>query len=55
MKRKYTSTDDQLSKKIAKTYNQKVQHIEFFVGDLVLRKAIGNVKDSTNKKLSPNW
>ena len=42
-------------KQLAKTYNQKVQHREFLVGDLFFRKVVGNTKDLTNKKLSPNW
>ena len=42
-------------KQLAKTYNQKVQHREFLVGDLILRKVVGNTKDPTNGKLDPNW
>ena len=29
-------------KQLVKIYNQKVQHIEFSVGDLILRKIVGN-------------
>ena len=36
-------------------YNQKVQHREFFVNDLVLRKVVGNTKDPIQEKLNPNW
>ena len=42
-------------KQLTKTYNQKVQHREFLVGDLVFRKVIGNTKDPVDKKLGPNW
>ncbi|GFZ00580.1 hypothetical protein Acr_14g0002150 [Actinidia rufa] len=38
-------------KQLAKTYNQKVQHKEFLVGDLVLRKVVGNTKDPADGKL----
>ena len=40
---------------LAKTYNQRVQHIQFSVGNLILRKVVQNTKDPTNGKLSPNW
>ncbi|XP_057497351.1 uncharacterized protein LOC130782072 [Actinidia eriantha] len=42
-------------KQLAKTYNQKVQRRDITVGDLVLRKAIGNIKDPTDEKIGPNW
>ena len=42
-------------KQLAKTYNQKVQHKEFSVRDLVLRKVVGNTKDLKDGKLGPNW
>ncbi|GFZ14410.1 hypothetical protein Acr_24g0006000 [Actinidia rufa] len=42
-------------KQLAKTYNQKVQHRECLVGNLVLRKVVGNTKNSTDEKLGPNW
>ncbi|GFS42559.1 hypothetical protein Acr_00g0080540 [Actinidia rufa] len=41
-------------KQLAKTYNQKVQHRDFTVGDLILRKIVGNTKDPADEKLSPN-
>ena len=36
-------------KQLAKTCNKKVQHREFLVGYLVLRKDVENTKDSTIK------
>ena len=42
-------------KQLAKSYNQKIQHRDFLVGDLVLRKVVENNKDPTDEKLSPNW
>ena len=42
-------------KQLAKTYNQKVQHREFSVGDLILRKVVENTKDPMDGKLKPNW
>ena len=42
-------------KQLAKTFNQKVQHRQFLVGDLVLRKFVRNTKDSTDEKLGLNW
>ena len=42
-------------KQLAKTYNQKGQHREFLVGNLVLRKVIGNTKDSEDRTLRLNW
>ena len=42
-------------KQLAKSFNQKVQRREFGVGDLVLRKVVGNTKDPTDGKLGPNW
>ena len=38
-----------------KTYNQKVHHIEFSVGDVVLVKVVRNTKDTVDGKLDPNW
>ena len=35
-------------------YNRKVQHREFIVGELVLRKVVGNIKDPTDGKLGSN-
>ncbi|GFS36589.1 hypothetical protein Acr_00g0046830 [Actinidia rufa] len=42
-------------KQLVKTHNQKVQHRQFSVGDLVLRKVIGNTKDSADEKFDPSW
>ncbi|XP_057488501.1 uncharacterized protein LOC130774471 [Actinidia eriantha] len=42
-------------KQLAKSFNQKVQQREFEVGSLILRKVVGNTKDSTDGKLGPNW
>ena len=36
-------------------YNQKVQHKEFFIGDLILKKVVENTKDMVDGKLGPNW
>ena len=41
-------------KQLAKTFNQKVQHKQFSVGDLVLRKVVRNTKDPADGKLIPN-
>ena len=40
---------------MAKNYNSQVRHRDFQVGDLVLRKVIGTVRDPTQGKLSFNW
>ena len=42
-------------KQLVKIYNQKVQHREFLVGDLILRKVVENTKDPMDEKLGPNW
>ncbi|XP_057482051.1 uncharacterized protein LOC130768985 [Actinidia eriantha] len=42
-------------KQLAKSFNKKVRWREFAVGDLVLKKVIGNTKDPTDGKLGPNW
>ncbi|GFS36321.1 hypothetical protein Acr_00g0045360 [Actinidia rufa] len=42
-------------KQLAKTYKQKVKHRQFLVGDLILRKVVGNTKDPADRKLGPNW
>ena len=42
-------------KQLTKAYNRKVQHKESTVGELFLRKVIGNTNDPVNGKLSPNW
>ena len=40
---------------MAKNYNSKVRWRDFQVGDLVLRKVMGTVKDTSQGKLGPNW
>ena len=40
---------------MAKHYNSKVRHRDFWVGNLVLRKIMGAAKDPTQGKLDPNW
>ena len=40
---------------MAKHYNSNVKHREFQVGDLVLRKVMGAVRDISQGKLRPNW
>ena len=40
---------------MAKHYNSNVRHMDFQVGDLVLRKVIGAAKDPSQGKLGPNW
>ena len=40
---------------MAKHYNSKVRHKDFQVGDLVLRKVMGSIKDTSQGKLGPNW
>jgi len=40
---------------MAKHYNSRVQHRDFQVGDLVLRKVMGAARDPTHGKLGPNW
>ena len=40
---------------MAKHYNSKVKHRDLKVGDLVLRKVMGIVRDPTQGKLDPNW
>ena len=40
-------------KQLTKTYNQKVQHREFSIGDLDFKKFIGNTKDWADGKLDP--
>ncbi|GFZ15738.1 hypothetical protein Acr_25g0001470 [Actinidia rufa] len=42
-------------KQLAKSFNQKVQRREFELGNLVLRKVVGNTKDLTDGKLGLNW
>ena len=40
---------------MAKHYNSKVRHRDFQVEDLVLRKVMGAIKDTSQGKLGPNW
>ena len=40
---------------MAKHYNSKVKHRDFQVGDLVLQKVMGAVRDPLQGKLGPNW
>ena len=42
-------------KQLVKTYNPKVQPKQFSIGDLILRKVVGNTKDLADGKLGPNW
>ena len=42
-------------KKLAKGYNIGVKSRVFMPGDLVLRKAVGSMKDWSAGKLAPNW
>ena len=41
--------------RMKKHYNSRVQHRDFKVGDLILRKVMGATRDPTQGKLSPNW
>ena len=41
--------------RMARHYNSRVQHRDFQVGDLVLRKVMGATRDPTQGKLGPNW
>ena len=40
---------------MAKHYNSRVRHKDFQVGDLVLRKVTGAIRDPSQGKLGPNW
>ncbi|GMP45880.1 hypothetical protein CsSME_00014241 [Camellia sinensis var. sinensis] len=40
---------------LARAYNKKVNLRDVQVGDLVLRKVVGNKKDPREGKLGPNW
>ena len=40
---------------MAKHYNTNVRHMDFQVGDLVLRKVMRVAKDPLQGKLGPNW
>ena len=39
---------------MAKHYNSNVRHMDFQVGNLVLRKVMGAAKDPSQGKLEPN-
>ena len=39
---------------MAKHYNSNVRHMDFQVGNLVLRKVMGAAKDPSQGKLGPN-
>ena len=41
--------------KLARCYNRDVKTKEFSVGDLVLRKAVGNMRDTNVGKLAQAW
>ena len=41
--------------KLARHYNRDVRVREFDAGDLVLRKAVGNMRDSNARKLALTW
>ena len=41
--------------KLTRWYNKDMKKMEFGVGDLVLRKAVGNARDVGAGKLTPNW
>ena len=40
---------------LAQHYNRGVKTREFSVGDLVLRRAVGNMQDMNAGKLAPTW
>jgi len=40
---------------MVKHYNSRVQHIDFQVRDLILRKVMGIARDLIQGKLGPNW
>ena len=41
--------------KLARCYNQDVKTREFDVGDLVLQRAVGNMRDTNAGKLALTW
>lgn len=41
--------------KLAQRYDRNVKPREFVVGNLVLRKVVGSMKDQSLQKLAPNW
>ena len=40
---------------LAQCYNRDVKIREFSVGDLVLRRSVGNMRDTNAGKLAPTW
>ena len=40
---------------LARCYNRDVKTREFSVGDLVLRRSVGNMRDTNAGKLAPTW
>jgi len=40
---------------LTRRYNWDVKTREFSVGDLVLRKAVGHMRDTNARKLAPTW
>ena len=40
---------------LARHYNRDVKTREFSTGDLVLRRAVGNMQDTNARKLAPTW
>ena len=45
----------EFQQKLAWRYNQNVKTREFGAGDLVLRKAVGNMRDTNAEKLASTW
>ena len=41
--------------KLIRRYNRDVKTREFSAGDLVLRKAVGNMRDTSARKLASTW
>ena len=41
--------------KLVRHYNRDVKTREFSAGDLLLRKAVGNMRDTNAGKLAPTW
>ncbi|XP_075633966.1 uncharacterized protein LOC142606515 [Castanea sativa] len=41
--------------KLAQRYNRAVKRREFAMGDMVLRKVVGNTQDMSAGKLAPTW
>ena len=40
---------------LARRYNRDVKTREFSAGDLVLKRAVGNMRDTNAGKLAPTW